>query len=441
MSARQSFVPRSASRASSGTTHADHEHPFDMPLRNQNSLGQPQRTGSIQNELDSVQPKTDSEKRARFAGMFGKHKVAGKPGSEDHQAAIDASFSSASGRFSGIYRPDMQSLAPPPRSNSPFRGKGSPFVPSSNPDISFVRPTSPMAQSVSHRGDLTISGLNDAHIFTAGVVSGSISTSRIIATPVPSYGSIRDGEHDDEHTISSNKLSIAESQPALLLERIREDVEPETTNEGEALLGARRTNVAAHPALRRAKRTIQGAQEDEADFSRPDEIEYMRRVKRVRIDEFSRELSDSRPDDSSHSDVDHTRRQPDLDNTTRQSSPPTNQPGADAAEEISLDGMFANMNTFLNVETFLGLVQKWSTCSRQEWLQGSEEIVNQFKDIIDCVKENITANVTLYSRLDDQVRDRHEEQALLTEHLRRGLGSARTDLIAICQGSKLKLCC
>ncbi|KAG1766825.1 hypothetical protein EV702DRAFT_1148543 [Suillus placidus] len=415
MSARQSFVPRSASRAS---THADNEHPFDMPLRNQNSLGQPQRTGSIPNELDSAQPKTDSEKRARFAGMFGKHKLAGKPGSEDHQAAIDASFSSASGRFSGIYCHDMQSLAPPRRSNSPFHGKGSPFVPSSNPDISFVRPTSPMAQCVSHRGDLTISGLKDAHIFTAGVVSGSISTSPM--------GTIRDGEHDDERTISSNKSSVAESQPARLLERIHED-------RCLALAGTN-VQVAAHPALRRAKRTIQGAQEDEADFSRPDEIEYMRRVKRVRIDEFSRELSDSHPDDSSHSGVDHTRRQPDLDNTTRQSSPPTNQPGADAAEEISLDGMFANMDTFLNVETFMGLVQKWSTCSREEWLQGSEEIVNQFKDIIDCVKENITANVTLYSRLDDQVRDRHEEQAQLTEHLRRGLGSARTDLIAICQG-------
>ncbi|KAG2363805.1 hypothetical protein BDR07DRAFT_1403091 [Suillus spraguei] len=184
--------------------------------------------------------------------------------------------------------------------------------------------------------------------------------------------------------------------------------------------------------LRRVKRTIQGAQDDEADFSPHDDVEYIREVKRVRIDEFSRELPDNRPDDSV---VDHTRLQPDLDDgTTRQSSPPTSQPGAGAAEEISLDGMFADMNTFLSVETFMGLVQKWSTCSREEWLQGSEEIVDQFKDIIDSVKENLTANVTLYSRLDDQVRDRREEQAQLTEHLRRGLGSARTDLIAICRG-------
>ncbi|KAG1736292.1 hypothetical protein EDB19DRAFT_1721304 [Suillus lakei] len=435
MSARQSFVPRSASRASS---HADTEHSFDMPLRNQNSLGQPQRTGGIKNELDSMQHKTDSEKRARFAGIFaGKHKLAGRPGSGDHQAAIDASFSSASGRFSGIHRPDMQSIAPSRRSSSPFRGKGSPFVPSSNPGISFARPTSPMAKSASHRGDLTISGLKDAHISTAGVVSGLISTSRVIAAPVPSYGSIHDGEHDDEHRFSSNKSSVAMSQPAQLLERIHEDVELETANEDEALLDARRTNVAAHPVLRRVKHTIQGAQEDEVDFSLPDEVEYMRRVKRVRIDEFPHELPDGRPDDSSHSGVDHTHNQlqPDLDNdTARQSSPPTSQPGAGAAEEISLDGMFANMDTFLSVETFMALVQKWSTCSREEWLQGSEEIVDQFKDIIDCVKENLTANVTLYSRLDDQVRDRREEQAQLTEHLRRGLGSARTDLIAICRG-------
>ncbi|KAG2147711.1 uncharacterized protein EDB93DRAFT_399517 [Suillus bovinus] len=432
MSARQSFVPRSASRAS---THTDAENPFNMPLHNQNSLGQPQRPSGNQNELDSMQPKTDSEKRPRFAGIIGKHKLAGKHGSGDHQAAVDASFSSASGRFSGIHRPDMQSLAIQRSSSSPFCGKGSPFVPPANPGISFARPTSPMAKSASYRGDLTISGLTDAHISTAGIVSGLISTSRVIAAPVPSYGSIHDGKHDDEHTFSSNKSSLAKSQPAQLLERIHEDVEPEAANEDEASLDARRTNAAAHPVLRRVKRTIQGAQEDEANFSPPDEIDYMRRVKRVRIDKFPHELSDSRPDDSSHSGIDHTRLQPDLDDDTApQSSPPTGQPGAGSAEEISLDGMFANMDTLLDVDTFMGLVQKWSTCSREEWLQGAEEITNQFKDIIDSVKESLTANVTLYSSLDDQVRDRREEQAQLTEHLRRGLGSARTDLIAICRG-------
>ncbi|KAG2101635.1 uncharacterized protein F5147DRAFT_812174 [Suillus discolor] len=433
MSARQSFVPRSASRASNHA--ADTEHPFDMSLRDQNSLGQPQRTGGNQNELDSMQPKTDSEKKARFSGLIGK-KLAGKLGSGDHPAVVDASFSSASGRFTGIYRPDMQSLAIPRSSSSPFHGKGSPFVPSSNPGISFARPTSPVAKSASHRGDLTISGFKDAHISTPGV-SGLISTSRVIAAPVPGYGSFHDGRHDDEHTFSSNKSSLAKSQPAQLLERIHEDVEPETANEeeDEALLDARRTNVVAHPVLRRVKRTIQGTQEDEAGFSPPDEIGYMRRVKRVKIDEFPCELEDSRPDDTSHSGIDHTQLQPDIDdNTARQSSPPTGQTGAGSAEEHSLDGMFANMDSFLDVDTYLGLLHKWSTCSREEWLQGAEEIVDQFKDIIDSVKENLTANVTLYSHLDDQVRDRREEQAQLTEHLRRGLGSARTDLIAICRG-------
>ncbi|KAG1767908.1 hypothetical protein EDD22DRAFT_873635 [Suillus occidentalis] len=431
MSARQSFVPRSASRAS---THADTEHSFDMPLRNQNSLGQPQRAGSIQNEPDSMHSKTESEKKARFAGMFGKHKLAGKPASGDHQAALDASFSNAPGRFSGIYRPDVQPLPLPRTSNSPFCGKAR--LSSQHPILAclLLDPHHLCQNPASHRGDLTISGLKDAHISTGGVVSGLISTSRVIAAPVPSYGSIHGGEHDDEHTFSSNKSSLAKSQPAQLLERIHEDIEP-TANEDETLLDAHRTNVAARPVLRRVKRTIQGTQEDEDEFSPPDEIEYMGRVKRVRIDEFPCESSDSRPDGSGHSGVDHTRLQPDLDDdTAHQSSPPTSQPGAGAAEEISLDGMFANMDTFLNVETFMGLVQKWSTCSREEWLRGSEEIVDQFKDIIDSVKENLTANVTLYSRLDDQVRDRREEQAQLTEHLRRGLGSARTDLIAICRG-------
>ncbi|KAJ8592877.1 hypothetical protein M405DRAFT_812038 [Rhizopogon salebrosus TDB-379] len=183
------------------------------------------------------------------------------------------------------------------------------------------------------------------------------------------------------------------------------------------------------------KRTIQGVQEGEGDLSLPDENEYG--VKRFRIEEFAHELPTARPDDSGHFGVDHahSRLQPDLDNEAIcQPSPPVSQHGPGKADDLSLEGMFANMETFLNVETFTGLVHKWSTCSREEWLQGSEELVTQFKDIIDWVKDNLTANITLYSRLDDQVRDRREEQAQLTEHLRRGLGTARADLIAICRG-------
>ncbi|KAG2336297.1 hypothetical protein BDR05DRAFT_1005988 [Suillus weaverae] len=227
-----------------------------------------------------MQPKSNSEKRARFAGNV--------------------------------------------RSGSPFRGKFSPFVPSSNPGISFARPTSPMAKSASHRGDLTTSGLKDAHISTAGVVSGLITTSHVIAAPVPSYGFIHGGEHDDEHTFSSNKSSSSKLQPAQFPERIHKDVETETANKGETLLDARRTN------------------EDEADFSPPNEIKYMRRVKWVKINEFPRELSDSCPADRSSIFTSHE---------------PT---WHGAAEEVSLDGMFRNMNTFLNVETFTDLVQKWS---------------------------------------------------------------------------------
>ncbi|KAG1798208.1 uncharacterized protein HD556DRAFT_1534949 [Suillus plorans] len=198
-----------------------------------------------------------------------------------------------------------------------------------------------MAKYASTREDSTISGLKDAHISPAGVVSGLISTFRTIAAPVPSYGSIREGEHDDGDTLSSKKNPVAESQPAQLLETIHEDVEPETANEDKVLLDARGTKVADHPVLRRAKRIIQGSQEDDPDFSPLGEIEYMRRVKRVGIDKFPRELSDSRPDGSSHSGVDHTRFQPDLNNDMAcQSSPATNQLGAGAAEEISLDGIF-----------------------------------------------------------------------------------------------------
>lgn len=109
MRAGQSFVARSASRA-----HADAKCPFDIPLRNQISLGQPQSTGGIQDELDSMQSKTNLDKWVRQTGIFSKHKLAGKPGSGDHQLDINASFSSASWRFSGIYCPYMQSLGPPP---------------------------------------------------------------------------------------------------------------------------------------------------------------------------------------------------------------------------------------------------------------------------------------------------------------------------------------
>jgi hypothetical protein len=364
MSARQSFVPRSESRTS---THAGTEHPFDIPLRNQISLGQPQRTGSHQNELDSMQPKTDSEKRARSSRLIGKHELDGK---RDRTTLMGALLSSASGRFSGIYHPDMQSLAIPRRYSSPFRGEGSNFIPPSDLGISFSRPTLPIAKSASHK-DLTISGLKDAHISTVGV-SGLMSTSRVVAAPVVSYGSIHDGRHDDE--LSSNKFSLSKSRPTQLLEMIHRDVKQEIKEEDKTLLDAFRTNVVAHPVLLcRVKRTIQGTQEDEAVFSPPDEFGYMRRVKRVKIEEFPCELEDCRPDGASHSSINHTQLQLDLDdNAARQSSPLTGQPGAGAAGELSLDGIFANMDTFLDVETYMGLVQKWSSCSREEWLRGSE---------------------------------------------------------------------
>jgi hypothetical protein len=371
MSARQTFVPRSASRASN---HADTEHPFDMPPRSQNSIGHPHHNRNLEHDPDPTLPtshKNDSEKRPRFAGMFSKSKHSAKPGTGD-QAITGASPPSASGRFSGVRRPDMQSLAPPRRSSSPFCGKGSPFVPPSDPGPKFARRTSLSPSTVSQRTDLTISGVKDAHISTGGVLSGLISASRVIAAPVPNCQSIHTSELDGEHTFSSNKSSMPKLQPARLLERIHEDLEQEIVNGEEALVDAHRTGGAA-PVLRRMKRTIQGVQEGEGDLSLPDENEYG--VKRIRIEEFAHELPTVRPDDSSHFGVDHahSRLQPDLGNEAIcQPSPPVSQHGPGTAEDLSLEGMFANMETFLNVETFTGLVHKWSTCSREEWLQGSE---------------------------------------------------------------------
>jgi hypothetical protein len=159
-------------------------------------------------------------------------------------------------------------------------------------------------------------------------------------------------------------------QPARLLERIQEDLEQEIVNGEEALVDAHRTGAAA-PALRRMKRTIQGVQEDDGDLSLPDENEYAPRVKRIRIEEYAHELLTVRPDDSS--DHAHSRLQPDLDNEAIcRPSPPVSQHGPGTADDLSLEGMFANMETFLSVETFTGLVRKWSTCSKEEWLQGSE---------------------------------------------------------------------
>lgn len=366
MSARQTFVPRSGCHASND---ADTENPFDMPPRSQSSVGQPQHNRSIQNEPDpclSTPYKNDSEKRPRFA-MFGKNKHAGKPGTGDHQAAAtDTSFSSTSGRFSGVHCPDMQSLATPRRSSSPFCGKVLPFVPPSNPGAKFARPTSPMHNAMPQRADLTISGMKGAHISTGGVVSGVISACRTTATPVPIYGTIR-GELDDVHTFNSNEFSAQKSQSTQLLERIHEDLD-QTVNGDEGLLDARRTGATA-PMLRRMKRAIQSAREDETNFSLPDEIEYARGAKRIRMDECARELPSVRPDDSNHSIVDH-----DTD-AARQSSPPISPPDSGAADDLSLEGMFGGMETFLSAETFAGLVHKWSTCSMEEWLQGSEGIL------------------------------------------------------------------
>lgn len=370
MSARQSFVPRSASR---GSNNADTEHSFaDMPPRSEESIVQPQHNRGIQQEPDaalSMSHKNDSEKRSRFAGMFAKNKHAAKPGTGDHQSVTDISFSSTPGRFSGVRRPGVQNSAPLRRSSSPFCAKGSSFAPPSNPG-KFARPTSPIHNTAFQRADLTISGLKDAHISTEGVLSGLISASRVGAAPVSSYESIHAGEH------GSNKYSALKSQPAILLERIHEDLEPETVNDHEGVLDARRTGTVA-PSVRRVKRVIEDVQANGADFSLSDEIEYARKVKRGRTDEFDHELPIVHPEGSNHSEIDraHSRLQPDLDtDTVRQSSPPIGQPDPGVVDDLSLEGMFVNMDSFLSIETFMGLVHKWSTCSMEEWLQGSEGV-------------------------------------------------------------------
>ncbi|KAG1823925.1 uncharacterized protein BJ212DRAFT_1296443 [Suillus subaureus] len=70
-----------------GFKKMDHLGVFGLYKRHTllNSSDQPQRTGGIQDELDSMQSKTYSEKRACFAEMLGKHKLTGKPSSKDHQ--------------------------------------------------------------------------------------------------------------------------------------------------------------------------------------------------------------------------------------------------------------------------------------------------------------------------------------------------------------------
>ncbi|KAG2047675.1 hypothetical protein BDR06DRAFT_71645 [Suillus hirtellus] len=85
--------------------------------------------------------------------------------------------------------------------------------------------------------------------------------------PVPRYGSIRE----------------AKLQPAQLLEIIQEDVEPETASQ--------RQQTRTKPCLTLARQTlpiISYMARGDANFSPPGEIEYMRRVKRVGIDEFPR---------------------------------------------------------------------------------------------------------------------------------------------------------
>ncbi|KAG2080450.1 hypothetical protein BD769DRAFT_1555866, partial [Suillus cothurnatus] len=138
--------------------------------------------------------------------------------------------------------------------------------PSSNPGISFVR---------------------------------LISTSRVIAAPVPRYGSICDGESSDEHTFNSTNILYQRHQ--------RDDALVHACRDKRYYSSRICVGWSAPPkALRR---------------TRPISYSLMRLNICVQsngsgLTSFPANWSDGRLDVSSHSGSEHTRRQLDLDNDT-----------------------------------------------------------------------------------------------------------------------------
>ncbi|KAF9568079.1 hypothetical protein CPC08DRAFT_702900 [Agrocybe pediades] len=83
--------------------------------------------------------------------------------------------------------------------------------------------------------------------------------------------------------------------------------------------------------------------------------------------------------------------------------PQENQEESKALEDLL--GQDPNAYVREHMDVYEGLVNKWTNCTMDEWSAGADEISSRFNDILDYVKDFVTAKLKLYSTLHKKIDD------------------------------------
>ncbi|KAH7928315.1 hypothetical protein BV22DRAFT_210925 [Leucogyrophana mollusca] len=437
MSARQAFIPqRPASRATS------RPEPIEQPPRGTQDDLHLHTAAAQKRDMVTGRPQA-------MAALLGRGKNRIQPGasvsgdadvivnSQQYSRDIHAPGSGNTMSLTGILRPDM---TPVMQSNGSDIGQ----TPGKNPGmlsakpLARLRPSSPLGfatlknfkstrpamnlEVLPHR-DISVSGIHDAHISTHGAVSGFITTSSIsssnenkppVLSPLPSYAEVQSKSSSPMGTGSALEQGSAKvlpnsrSRSGHSLERIREDVEAE--NEAEDGGRQRMMRLQDH-------------------YDEEDEHEFGGSYKRYRTEDDSHEGTEMELDQfsSSHPASRHSRQ----DYSDRAVADPQGRDPAFRPCMLGLEGTFASLKDLMDPEEVEAICRRWEDCSQEEWMQGADEIVKEFHDILNMFKEHMAAKVKLYSMFSKQLADHKDRVHEKTEKLKDMKQSIAGDLMGM----------
>ncbi|KAL4074922.1 hypothetical protein V8B97DRAFT_1948394 [Scleroderma yunnanense] len=295
--------------------------------------------------------------------------------------------------FDGILRPEMTpiSIIPYPASDVPMDGLAAPRKqPSAG--LSFSRSTSRMAGGMNGSGDghprrepenVREQHDNNNDLSTDDIPAGYIRThsraetgalcvpmkgnthtpspSSMIAAPLPGYAHFDPGNIEIIETTNSHVNDVQE-QTTRVSERDNGNTGSKVVDAGTAL-GKRQAPLLAH-SLRRERLDPESQDQDQQGSGQHP-------PKRTRKDADEGYIALSSPQ-----------------------MPATPMPIAPPSQQIdpytTLDSLFSDLGDIVNVEEFEADCRRWRECTREEWMKGTEELSDIFKQLLDTVKDHLT---------------------------------------------------
>ncbi|KIJ62995.1 hypothetical protein HYDPIDRAFT_114156 [Hydnomerulius pinastri MD-312] len=439
MSARQAFTPQRpqscVGAAPASNTPGNISTPNSLNTNASMGLGlgmdfcRPR--GSF--DMDSREAPGTGGKARSLAGLLGRKKGATSPSVEENRQ-VQGDLHRRS--FEGIRRPERTPLSiipyPTPQTNAHMGGHlqasaQSPQKAVGQGAYSFPRPSTPVSAPRGYRKGLVGyegrqdegEGHGDGIVFMG---SGGKTESRVDAgAAVSGYMRVFSRSGSGGTVVRPGTggqqglgLKIATPIPGYAHSGLTMNVDDQSHGEGEA------DGMYAGPLGH-----LEGIPEEACV-----ELEHpLRRVKRG-LGREDMEGEDTRSADGGRQGQKRLRHAQDEDEEyTRLSSPqmpPT--PGPSLAldngtdRSLALGSLFENFGEFISEEEFEAECKRWTECSREEWLKGADELLEDYSGILNLIKDHLTDKVVSFSNLSKTVAEKRADLDRGSETLQDGMG-------------------